>query len=206
MRGARKLSKEEVDLLKRSFAGRLGIRNRAFFMFGLNTGFRVTELLSLKIGDVLESSGQIKDYVMISRRFMKGKKASRSVVINPGAKKALHPLLIILRESGVTHRDDYIFRSSGRGNKAITREHAWRIIHNAAMLANLTGQVSTHSMRKTFAGAVYSRLLARVSEGEAVDAFRLTSKALGHMSIDSTDKYLEINGEVVDDVILEAWM
>ncbi len=59
-------------------------------------------------------------------------------------------------------------------------------------------------MRKTFAAKVYQRLSQRRAAGEPVDPFRLTSKALGHKNLNSTDAYLSFLEEDIDDAILAA--
>ena len=67
-----------------------------------------------------------------------------------------------------------------------------------------TGTVATHSMRKTFANKVYQHLCQRRAAGEAIDPFRLTSKALGHRNINSTDQYLSFLEADIDHAILAS--
>lgn len=204
MKGTRPLSKDEVNLVKESFHGRLAIRNRSLFLFGVNTGFRVSELLSLRIDDILTSDGKIKDRVIISRRFMKGKKSSRNVLINSFARKGIEPLLKQLGREMVVQKDDYIFRSQKGVNKHITREQAWRVLTMAFKSAGLDGPLGTHSMRKTFANNIYIALLQKVADGHPIDAFRLTSKALGHADIKNTDRYLSFSADKLEEVILQV--
>jgi integrase len=52
MKGARHLSREEIQNLAQSFYGEYQVRNRALFILGLNIGTRISELLSLNAGDV----------------------------------------------------------------------------------------------------------------------------------------------------------
>jgi len=201
VRGSRPLTAEEAQRLKRLFSGKMATRNLALFLLGANTGFRITELLSLRLGDVLEEDGRIKSRITVSRRFMKGKRASRNVYLNEYARKGLRPWLVVLRDQSVIHRDDFVFRSYGMGNKAIGRVQAWKVMTKVYKLAGLTGKLGTHAMRKTFANNVYQKLLKRVAAGEAIDAFRSTSKALGHSDIKSTDQYLSFLTEDIDETI-----
>ena len=54
-------------------------RNKAFFLVGITTGFRITELLSIKVKDVFQND-KIVDRVYIARASMKGgKKQTRRV-------------------------------------------------------------------------------------------------------------------------------
>lgn len=187
--------------MKVLFSGKMATRNLALFLLGANTGFRITELLSLRLGDVLEDDGRIKTRIMVSRRFMKGKRSSRNVYLNEFARKGLRPWLVVLREGCVIHRDDFVFRSYGHGNKAIGRVQAWKIMTKVYKAAGLTGKLGTHAMRKTFANNIYQQLLNRVAGGEAIDAFRAVSKALGHSDIKSTDQYLSFRTEEIDETI-----
>jgi integrase len=49
MPGCRPLTDDEVDLVLQSFGGRYALRDRALFCLGIYTGFRITELLSLRL-------------------------------------------------------------------------------------------------------------------------------------------------------------
>ena len=48
MQGCRPLSPEEVDEILVSFGDRYAARDKALFVMGVYTGFRITELLSLR--------------------------------------------------------------------------------------------------------------------------------------------------------------
>jgi integrase len=201
MKGSRPLNRDEISTLRSLFFGRMGVRNQALFFFGANTGFRISELLSLRLEDVLEKSGVIKDRVTVSKRNMKGKTKSRSVILNEQAKKSLLPWLVKLRNDGIWFKDEPVFISI-RHDRAISRVQAWRVLTTAYRAAGLTGKLGTHAMRKTFANNIYDHLLKRVADGEAIDAFRGTSKALGHADIKSTDKYLSFRTGEIDKTIL----
>jgi len=197
MKGSRPFTRPEVKKLRTAFKGRNAVRNRAMFLLGINTGFRISELLSLRRKDVIDENGDLTNRVQVARKFMKGKKASRSVFLNDHAKAALLPLLQKLEDTGYFFDDDYIFRSS-RGNHPIDRIQAYRIIHAGCRRCGITGQLGTHCLRKTFANNVYSDLLNRLADGEALDPFRAVSKALGHADIKSTDKYLSFRMDDID--------
>jgi hypothetical protein len=49
MKGCRPLTEAEVALVRRSFGGRYGRRDRALFLLGVKSGFRISELLSLRV-------------------------------------------------------------------------------------------------------------------------------------------------------------
>ena len=88
MRGSKPLTEEEI----RALVNNLGPADKALFLLGLKTGFRISELLSLTVGDVV-SNGKIKDRVTVQRRNMKGKKSSRTVLLHEEARQALKEYL-----------------------------------------------------------------------------------------------------------------
>jgi integrase len=184
MKGCRPLTDAEIALVSRSFGGTYATRDRALFILGIKTGFRIAELLSLQVGDVLQYE-RIIDQITVERRHMKGGKArktsSRTVPLHPDAKAALAVwLLTLCPQRGVTART-YVFRSRKGGNRPITPVQAWRILREACESNELTGKLGTHCMRKTFAQKVYHQL--------GYDLIR-TKRALGHQQISNTERYL----------------
>ena len=53
MKGTRPLDNNEIRLVSACFTGTFEVRNRGLFMFGVSTGGRISELLSLQIGGCL---------------------------------------------------------------------------------------------------------------------------------------------------------
>ena len=54
MKGTRPLDNSEIRLVSACFDGTFGDRNRGLFMLGVSTGGRISELLSLTVGDVYQ--------------------------------------------------------------------------------------------------------------------------------------------------------
>lgn len=188
MRGARPLSKQEVERVLEAFSGRHRCRDRALFLTGIYSGFRISELLSLRVKDVTENNGQISERITVQRLRMKGKHRSRSVILHPQARKALQEYLF---DAGLTLAFDvdpcellFPFR----------RQHAHRILARAFRAAGISGRVSSHSLRKTFAANVFNNLGRNVF---------LTASALGHQSPASTVHYLSLDQSRIDAAILQ---
>jgi integrase len=180
MKGCRPLTDQEVALISRSFGGTYAARDRALFIVGIKTGFRIAELLSLRVGDVWQHR-RVVDQVTVRRAHMKQKREGRTVPLHPDAKAALAAWLLRLREQpGVTAHTP-VFRSRKGGNRAISPTQAWRILREACATNELTGKLGTHCMRKTFAQKVYHQL--------GYDLIR-TKRALGHQQISNTERYL----------------
>lgn len=198
MKGCRPLTGRETKCLKGLFRGRLAKRNYALFVLGASTGFRISELLSLTVGDLLDIDGNFKSRIAVSRKNMKGQKASRSNLLNEEASNSLRPWFHQLAQMRFDRKTDFVFQSLSNTNSAITRKHVWRIFTDAFNLGQFPGKLGTHTMRKTYAKYVYRFYLNQVAAGEPVDAFRSTSKALGHTDIKSTDQYLSFLTEETD--------
>lgn len=201
MKGCRPLTDDEVADVEQSFGGRYAVRDRALFQLGVLSGFRISELLSLRVGDVVQA-GRIVDQIAVQRRNMKKKVEGRTVILHPKAKAALASWLEELQADGYFLADDFIFRSRKGQNRPISRGQAFKILQDAFEANELTGRLGTHSMRKTFANRVYRHLCQRRATGEPLDPFRLTSKALGHRNINSTDSYLSFLEDDIQQAIL----
>ena len=52
MKGCRALTADEVARVSKVFRGTYTGRDRALFILGIKTGFQISELLSLQVGDV----------------------------------------------------------------------------------------------------------------------------------------------------------
>ena len=103
MKGCRPLKDEEVEIVAKS----LNIRDRCLFLLGCKTGFRISELLSLRVKDVWKY-GKIVKRVTVRRKNMKKKVESRSVVLAPVAKDAVAAWLSNL---GTENPKCFLFKS-----------------------------------------------------------------------------------------------
>lgn len=192
LKGCRPLSETEVKRMPDCFNGRYAARDRAMFILGVKTGFRISELLSLRIGDVVIAE-HIAERVTVARRHMKKKTEGRTVILHPEAREALAAWIDELRQHTDAGPDAFVFHSRKGANRPISYVQAYRIIKDALRLAGVAGQTGTHSMRKTFADRVYTAL-----EQDLVK----TQRALGHRNINSTVSYLGFREEEIDDAIL----
>ncbi len=195
MKGCRPLSDtEEQAVLACLESTRFPLRNRTLFVVGCRTGFRISELLSLTIGDVLQN-GTLVDRVEVARRHMKGKKEGRSVLLHAKAREAIQIWVLELQRQGYSDPETYLFASSRIGNKRLDRRSAWLMLRRAYAACGLAGKLGTHSMRKTFA--------KRVHAAGGKDILK-TQRALNHKRLTSTASYLSFEEADVDDAILKS--
>jgi integrase len=194
MRGCRPLTEGEVDLVQQSFGGAYAARDKALFLLGVKSGFRISELLSLCVGDVWQH-GRVVDRVTVPRRHMKNKREGRTVLLHPEAKAALATWLLTLRQAPDVTAQTFVFRSRKGANRPISPVQARRILHEAVTTNELTGTLGTHAMRKTFANRVYQQLNHDLVK---------TQRAMGHKNINSTVAYLSFVEDEIEQAILAS--
>ena len=154
-------------------------RNYILFLFGLYTGFRISDILKLKVKDV-------RNRHSIRTKESKTKK-NREVILNNNLITELNVYITSMKD------ECYLFPSrSGKNTKAISRVMAWNIIKNAAKQCGIYDGVSCHSLRKTIARSIYDRY------GIAV-----TMAFLNHSSERMTLKYLGITQETLNKAVNE---
>lgn len=178
MIGCRPLTDLElVQLLK---PGRLPPRERALLILGYTTGFRISELLSLRVQDLLNT-----ERIYLARRNTKGKVRGRTALLHPDAAEAVSHLIQAHRLQDT----DYLFK--GRSGP-LSACQAWRLLTRAFKDLHMGGKVATHSLRKYFAQKVYEATQKDI---------RATQAALGHRSIESTAHYLSIDLDAIDKAV-----
>jgi site-specific recombinase XerD len=183
MKGTRPLTDEEIESVYSTLESK---RDRALWILGCKTGLRVSELLSLKVSDVLEH-GQIGVQVTVAKKNTKGKIESKTLPLTETVKKVLSEYL-----DGEKDPSRPLFKST-KSNRAITRMQAHRILKGAFNALKLSGKVATHSMRKSYARKVHVALGNDILK---------TQIALCHKSLSSTSSYLQVDKEEVVKAIL----
>ena len=186
MNGMRPLSQIEQDQVIASLKLQ---RDKTIFILGLKTGFRISELLSLKVGDVYQD-GQVVGRIRVLKRNTKTKQ-TRELPLHTVAKESIQSLLGTFKAG--LDKDMYLFQSREGINQSIDRTTYHKILASAIKANKIMGRTSTHSMRKTFAKAVYERLNYDLVS---------TCKALGHSSILNTVRYIDFDNKKIDDAIL----
>lgn len=189
MKGMRPLTQSEVLLVPT----KLTPRDEALFILGIRSGFRISELLALRIKDVYQN-GKVVDRIWLSKRHTKGCLEGRAIPVHQLAKAALTNWIAELAELNKADPKSFLFRSRKGKNKAISRVQAWRVLKSGYDQAGLQGRLGTHAMRKTFAKHLYQ------ATGHDLLA---TQKGLGHRHIATTIDYLSPDQDTIDQAILK---
>ena len=105
MKGTRPLDNNEIRLVSACFEGTFEARNRGLFMLGVSTGGRISELLSLRIGDVWQNPKPVSD-LLYDKSIVKGGEVSRAVPVNTDGMRAIDDLIR-------WHREQYRYTKVG---------------------------------------------------------------------------------------------
>lgn len=182
---AHSISDEDLARIKEYLSQRSNFkRNYCLIIIGIYTGFRIAELLSIKISSLYNPDYSKKQTIKIERKNMKGKKKSRIVIINDEIWEPIEDYL-----SDNPHKyDDFLFK--GR-NGHLSYSSVAKLFDSIRDALNIE-HLSSHSCRKTFAQCIYE-MCDR-------DIF-ITQQALGHTNINSTIKYLNKDGDKINELI-----
>lgn len=191
MAGCRNLTSIEIEKVTNALKND---RDKTLFILGYTTGFRISELLSLKIKHVYDFDVKaFNEFIKIEKQDVKGKTESKTKPLDNRVKVYLFKLVTPFLD---IHFKDYpLFKPSApnvKNIKAISRIAAHNILKNGYIDAGLTGNLSTHSMRKSFAMRFYK---------ESGNDLFLLQKALNHSSILTTIKYLPSDDEAINNII-----
>jgi integrase len=171
----------KIESIKRYLRGK-NHRDYTLFVLGINSGLRISDLLNLQITDVTSSSGKLNDRLEILEQ-KTGK--TKEFPLSSTAKKAL------LEYISINKPTSFLFPSR-KGDSAIDRRHAWRIISEAAHAVGIPGRIGTHTLRKTFGYWAFQ---------QGTDITRI-QKLLNHSSPAVTLAYIGITKDELDTVYL----
>ena len=163
-------SLEDIEKIKNLLKNRK--RDYLLFCFGINTGLRISDILSLNVVDVLN-----KNYVTIIEKKTKKRK---KIVLNTTLKILIKNFLLD------KNNDAALFKT--RFNNRLDRVQAYRIIKNVCNKVNCNLIVGTHTLRKTFAYHHYKQF----------KDVALLQKILNHSSPSITLNYIGIAQEEID--------
>jgi site-specific recombinase XerD len=159
------LSKEEIE---RMLAATTNPKHHCLISLMYSAGLRVSETVAIRMCDfdfsrkmilVRQGKGQKDRYTLLSEKLI------------PTLEKQLS-----LKKS-----NDYLFTGAG-GQGHLTSESAEKIVKKAAALADITKNISCHSLRHSFA----THLL------EAGTSIRYIQELLGHARLETTQIYTKV--------------
>ena len=176
MRLPKALTISEIDSLlntAKSAGNPDAIRESAILELLYGTGARISEVVSLNVGDVIKFDG---GEVSSLRLTGKGGK-TRVVPVGRFAREALDQYLVRVRP-GLISKDREALFLNDRGGR-LSRQSMWTIVSQTAKRANISVDVSPHSLRHSYA--------THLLDGGA--DVRVVQELLGHSSVTTTQIY-----------------
>ena len=161
-------------------------RDFTLFTLAINTGLRISDILSLKVEDIKDRKGNIKDSLYILEQKTKKR---RKIPLNQQATEALG---YYLKKTGIYDLGRYLFINEKTGeNKPITRVRAWQLINKWCREVGLDCKVGGHTLRKTFGYHLRK-------QGVSIERI---SDLLGHSNIKVTFRYIGIDDDERKEVL-----
>lgn len=181
-------SKKDIEKMKQYLLGKKDKRDYALFVLGINVGLRCQDLLSLKIGDVSNSTTDIKGKVQVIE-----KKTSklREFQINKAAREVLQ---LYLSSLNVYDPDRWLFPSR-KGTGSLEVDSVRRMLKNLCEELGIKGNYGAHSLRKTFGYHLY---VNNVKDDPLILA--KIQKMMNHSSSTITMRYIGLTSDSINEL------
>lgn len=164
------------------------LRNKAIFIFGCSIGVRCGDLLNLKTGDVYELDGSVKEHLELMEE------KTRKINVCKIPKMAVDVLEQYRDEQKFSiDQQNYLFRS--RKNGPLNVRSFYHILKNAGKVCGLDIDLSTHTMRKTYAMAALQTADGTEASGDTLELLQVKFK---HSDKRVTMRYIKADQDKID--------
>lgn len=169
------LSSEEIErlLMQPDTSDFKGCRDKAMLELLYATGMRVSEMLELKISDVDMNIGYIN--------CNKDKKL-RVIPVYSIAKQAIKDYIELARPHMLKNNQKETTLFVNYNGSKMTRQGFWKLLKKYALSANITKDITPHTLRHSFA----THLIENGADLKSVQ------EMLGHTDISSTQVYAQV--------------
>lgn len=157
-------------------------RNRCVFMLGYLSGMRIGEIAALKVSDVLTAESEVRSAIQLTAAQTKGREA-RTVLLNAQLRAELSVYLSKLPAAEKDGAMPLVLNKLGRAFSANGLCQLMLKLYDAAGLDRAT----SHSTRRTF-------ITTLAHKGVNV---RVLAELAGHKTIATTQRYIELNENVL---------
>ena len=159
-------------------------RNKAIILLTHYCGMRVSEVASLLVSDVVSVDNNINDVIYLKANQTKGSKSRRVFV----SKKAKTALKRYLQSDLSVIQQSYLFQT--QKSKRFNTNALTTLIKRLYERVGIVG-ASSHSGRRTF-------ITKLATSGVNV---RVIAEAVGHSKISITNRYIEINDDLIGNAV-----
>lgn len=156
-------------------------RNRAIVLTMYYAGLRVGETASLRLGDIVDANGQVRDEFVLRPDQTKGRQ-SRTVFVSEKLKRELTAYIAATK---TLHPNDKLFYTQKNLCDGFTANTLTQHLFWMYRRAGIQG-ASSHSTRRTF-------ITNLAAQGISV---RVLASLAGHASIATTQAYIDINDDM----------
>ena len=195
MNGKRPLSTAEYQKIHNYLYRHNRYRDLAMASLCYHTGYRINEILTVQVKDVINVNGQYRNSLYISPRKMKKKSPRMPIPLREELKQDLSLLIAELRRDGDLEPERFLIQSQKGDNRSISYTQAYRIIVDVFDACNIFDNVAVHSFRKSFCEDIFEK-----SDNNIV----MTQRIMGHSSPITTLKYIRVNEEKLNEIILNS--
>lgn len=178
-------TKEEIEQMKTYYLSKNSYRDYTLFVVGINTALRISDLLHLKWEDVYDKGARkYKNHIDIYEQ-----KTGKEAVIALNS-SCISAFKLLRKHKPYKKIDEFIFCNGKNRYEPLSRNRAYHIIKDAAVKNKVEGNISCHSLRKTFGYHAW-----KMGTPTA-----LIMNIYNHSSIEITKRYLSISQDDKDDL------
>jgi integrase len=160
-------------------------RNYLLFTLGINSALRVGDMLALRVKDILDSQGNIRE--LLTGKSKKTKKEFK-IKINESTKEAINYYLENVRPSNM---NQYLFYRKEKTDGPLSRIRVWQLVQSWTQKVGLNYRnYGAHTLRKTWG------YQAR-AQGKTIEQ---VSAKLGHRSVIVTKRYIGIDQDEINQI------
>ena len=162
------------------------LRDYALFVLGINSGLRISDILKLKISDVLDDKSKIKERITL-REQKTGK--TKDFPMSESSKSAIN---LYLKQRDFNLNQPLFISRKSDNDGFLKRQQAYRIINDVARVVGIKESIGTHTLRKTFGYHAYNN-------GYDIS---IIQKLFNHSTPSITLRYIGITQDELDNVYL----
>ena len=185
-------SLKKIEQIKNQIRWSWNMRDLLLFELGMNSALRVTDLLSITIGQVIDGQNEIRGFFEICEK--KTDKIHR-VTITKKVKETLKEYMKMY-EKVCENKGNYLFFNTRRDplwSKALIRQYARLLISKWCEWVWLKWNYGTHTLRKT-------RGYQARKQGIPME---IIQQKLNHSSMTVTKRYLGITDDEIQEACLK---
>ena len=185
-------SLDDIVLIQNYFLNNKNYRDYMMFTLGICTGLRISDLVQLKVGDLINPDGTFRQYIDIIEKKTGKRSANLDDVclITEAMQIAVSKYLTHKKSFSLDEPLIYSRKNGLYGEHTLDPRSGWRIMKKAQRDLELPYNIGSHTMRKTFAN-----IAVCVGGESSIDMSKLLTvqHMLKHSDYKTTMRYLRLN-------------